>query len=300
MFHMQDSEHEHEDEEDDKEKHHRRVHHLRKRKKKESRKPDINESDTDDDECDETSILEAREGHDEKEEISSNNATNDATNITAGGETTIKEQSEKSTTQCVAAIVDELVKEPAFKTIYTGSQASYEARNLDPATTYMFRVCATNSAGSSEWSTGTEASTPAAPPAAVTGLRLRSATATSLTIVWTRPMANGENITHYNVDNVGLAVVPTPGPDTIYVIDRLKPDTTYTLRVQAVNSVGPGPFSNPATKMPTRPLPPAPPRCELVNANHNSLKLKWGDTKHSAAAHDFCHYTLEMENSRNQ
>ena len=195
--------------------------------------------------------------------------------------------------------IEELVKDPEWHTIYTGSQSSYEARNLDPATTYLVRVCATNSAGSSEWSEGIETITPAAPPANVSGLYLRSATATSLTLAWTRPSANGENITHYNVDNVGLAVVPTPGPDTFYIIDRLKPDTPYTLRVQAVNSVGPGPFSHPATKMSTRPLPPAPPRCECVNANHNSLKLKWGDSK-SAATADLCHYTLEMENSRNQ
>ena len=196
-------------------------------------------------------------------------------------------------------VIEELVKEPEFHTVYTGSQSSFEARNLDPATTYLIRVCATNSAGTSEWSESSQAITPAAPPAVVSGLYLRSSTASSLTLAWERPTANGENITHYNVDNVGLAVVPTPGPDTLFVIDRLKPDTLYTLRVQAVNSVGPGPFSHPATKMSTRPLPPAPPKCELVNANHNSLKLKWGDSK-SAATADLCHYTLEMENSRNQ
>jgi len=48
-------------------------------------------------------------------------------------------------------------------------------------------------------------------------------------------------------------------------------------------------------------LPPAPPRCECVNANHNSLKLKWGEGPGKAAQlAELCHYTLEMENSRNQ
>ena len=84
-----------------------------------------------------------------------------------------------------------------------------------------------------------------------------------------------------------------------------RPDNIYSIRVQAVNGVGPGPFSSTA-RLSTRPLPPAPPRCECVNANHNSLKLKWGDTKSNSnnnpltSLSEPCQYTLEMENSRNQ
>jgi len=58
-------------------------------------------------------------------------------------------------------------------------------------------------------------------------------------------------------------------------------------------------FSN-MTRLSTRPLPPAPPRCECVNATHNSLKLKWGDNKSSNTLLEPCQYTLEMEKSRNQ
>ena len=73
--------------------------------------------------------------------------------------------------------------------------------------------------------------------------------------------------------------------------------------------MGSGPLS-PSFRLSTRPLPPAPPRLECANANHNSLKLKWGDAKTAGspsvgaagAAGDSapCQYTLEMENSRNQ
>jgi hypothetical protein len=88
------------------------------------------------------------------------------------------------------------------------------------------------------------------------------------------------------------------GPDPMYTLEGLRPDTGYTIRVQAVNSIGPGPFC-PGSRFHTRPLPPAPPKCELANANFNSLKLKWGEgLKHSNG--ELCHYTLEMENSRNQ
>lgn len=199
-------------------------------------------------------------------------------------------------------------KEPQFSPLYSGSGRIYEARSLEPATTYLFRVCAVNSAGASEWSDSVESITPPAAPAAIGGVHLKSASATSLTLVWSRPQPNGEHITHYNVDT-GSAVLPTPGPDTNFTVTSLRPDTAYAIRVQAVNSVGPGPFSSTA-RLQTRPLPPAPPRCECVNSNHNSLKLKWGDAKSSglsssgvsssSSASDLCQYTLEMENSRNQ
>ncbi len=77
---------------------------------------------------------------------------------------------------------------------------------------------------------------------------------------------------------------------------------------QAVNSIGAGHFSLPA-QLRTRPLPPAPPRLECANANHNSLKLKWGGGGETAAtsgpaaklaAEAACQYTLEMANSRGQ
>lgn len=186
-----------------------------------------------------------------------------------------------------------------FVTLYSGPQSSFEARNLNPATTYLFRVGAVNAAGPSNWSEGVEVQTPPSVPGAVNGLTMDQSTATSLTIRWTRPAPNGEPITHYNVENPTTGVVATQGPSHRFLIDRLKPDTSYTIRVQAVNSVGPGPFGS-GVQFSTRPLPPAPPRCECVNANHNSLKLKWGDSKSVAAMGDLSHFTLEMENSRNQ
>ena len=58
----------------------------------------------------------------------------------------------------------------------------------------------------------------------------------------------------------------------------LRPDTTYSVRVQAVNRVGRGGFS-PVLRLATRPLHPAPPRLECLSASHNTLKLKWADGK---------------------
>lgn len=59
--------------------------------------------------------------------------------------------------------------------------------------------------------------------------------------------------------------------------------------MQAANAIGVGSFSG-AAKLSTRPLPPEAPRIECSQLGHNSLKLRWGDSKKP----DFLSYTLEM------
>ena len=53
----------------------------------------------------------------------------------------------------------------------------------------------------------------------------------------------------------------------------------FRIRVQAVNGIGPGPFSA-AVKVLTKSLPPQPPRLELVSSAHSWMKLKWTETSH--------------------
>ena len=98
----------------------------------------------------------------------------------------------------------------------------YLRRSLDPATTYQFRVCAVNSAGASDWSDLTEATTPPAAPAAVNGVHVREVSAISLTLAWHRPQSNGEHISHYNIDTGSATVISTSGPETYFTLDSLK------------------------------------------------------------------------------
>lgn len=64
------------------------------------------------------------------------------------------------------------------------------------------------------------------------------------------------------------------------------------LRVQAVNNVGPGPFS-PILRITTQSLPPTPPKLECAGVGHSYLKLKWGDGKNP----NFTQYTVESDNT---
>ncbi|XP_063590044.1 fibronectin type-III domain-containing protein 3A-like [Penaeus indicus] len=175
-----------------------------------------------------------------------------------------------------------------FNNAYTGSTPTAEVRNLAPATTYAFRVSCSNSAGVGPWSPISTVTTPAAPPAPVAYIS-SSPAATSVTLLWGEPANHGDPITHYVIE-IGDRTVTTPGPDTEYTIEDLMPETLYKVRIQAINSVGPGGLSA-VHKVTTRPHPPTPPTIELVRASYNSLRLKWGDGRNS----DLLVYSLQME-----
>lgn len=69
---------------------------------------------------------------------------------------------------------------------------------------------------------------------------------------------------------------------------------SYTrIRIQALNSLGAGPFSH-TIKLKTKPLPPDPPRLECVAYSSQTLKLKWGEGTAKALT-DSIQYHLQME-----
>ncbi|XP_065079056.1 fibronectin type-III domain-containing protein 3A isoform X3 [Ochlerotatus camptorhynchus] len=78
------------------------------------------------------------------------------------------------------------------------------------------------------------------------------------------------------------------------LIGDLHPETSYKLRIQAVNEIGSGPFSS-FIKFTTAPLPPKPPKLECIQFGFSHLKLRWGEGKNLA---DLARYYVEMENNR--
>lgn len=78
------------------------------------------------------------------------------------------------------------------------------------------------------------------------------------------------------------------------LIEELHPETSYKLRIQAVNEIGNGSFS-PFIKFTTAPLPPKPPKLECAQFGFAHLKLRWGEGKNLA---DLARYYVEMENNR--
>lgn len=202
----------------------------------------------------------------------------------------------------------------AFAQLYSGRTAHFEAKGLEPASCYCFRVQAVSSAGPSPFSDAVEFVTPPGVPGPVGSLECVRGH-TSLELTWAQPLCHGSDITHYVVEVTEMgplssssASAPSPAatatsssPASTHVaettrlsVSSLRPETAYKVRVQAVNGVGSGPLSSPALRTSTRALPPAAPSLECLGATHSSLRLRWGDQAEKSLR-DFVQYTLEME-----
>ncbi|XP_066267378.1 fibronectin type-III domain-containing protein 3A-like isoform X1 [Branchiostoma lanceolatum] len=189
-----------------------------------------------------------------------------------------------------------------FSQLYAGQANSYEVKGLSPASYYYFRVQAVNSAGVGPFSPVATCQTPASSPSAVTTFQVVADEtpenpASSLHLEWDEPCSNGEDILGYNID-IGLEgrLVAVELPVTDFILEGLLPDTTYRLRIQAVNRIGAGPFSA-TIKARTKPLPPNPPKLECVQCGHSSLKLRWTDGTKNADT-KATEYILQMEDTR--
>jgi hypothetical protein len=122
--------------------------------------------------------------------------------------------------------------------------------NLDPASSYTFKVQAANGSGSGPLSAASNAVTPGAPnpPGTPSGL-LASAGNQQATVKWTAPSDGGRTITKYTVTphTGGVAQTPTtvtgsPAPTTA-VVPNLTNGTSYTFTVSATNVVATSPES---------------------------------------------------------
>ncbi|KAG5852165.1 hypothetical protein ANANG_G00059530 [Anguilla anguilla] len=184
---------------------------------------------------------------------------------------------------------------------YCGPSLSYEVRGLVPATTYYCRVQAVNVAGAGLFGDIAMVTTSPSVPAAVRlveevgGETLPGPASSCLALRWEEPCCHGAEITGYNID-FGEQLPLSVGRINSFVVENLQPDTSYRVRVQAVNSVGAGPFSA-ALKARTRPLPPDPPALECVVPGPQSLKLKWGEGPSRPQLSGATQYCLHMQAS---
>uniref|UniRef100_A0A8C0SN76 Fibronectin type III domain-containing protein 3B n=1 Tax=Canis lupus familiaris TaxID=9615 RepID=A0A8C0SN76_CANLF len=191
--------------------------------------------------------------------------------------------------------------EESLELIYHGTDTGFEIRDLLPAAQYCCRLQAVNQAGAGPYSELVLCQTPASAPDPVSTLSvLEEETLNAypdspfvcLVLNWEEPCNNGSEILAYNID-LGDSVI-TVGNTTTHVLKGLLPETTYRIRIQAINEIGVGPFSQ-FIRAKTRPLPPLPPRLECAAAGPQSLKLKWGDSNTKTHAAEDMVYTLQLE-----
>uniref|UniRef100_A0A8C1MVJ4 Fibronectin type-III domain-containing protein 3A n=1 Tax=Cyprinus carpio TaxID=7962 RepID=A0A8C1MVJ4_CYPCA len=202
------------------------------------------------------------------------------------------------TPSCNGAAVSEYrlewgAAEGSMQMCYTGAALSHEMRGLLPATNYFCRVQAVNVAGVGPFSDAVLCQTPCSVPAPVSARPLLYSPSTCLGLRWEAPCDHGSEITSYLID-LGERQPILTGPVTKYIIQNLQPDTTYRIRIQALNILGAGPCSH-TFKLKTKPLPPLPPRLECTASSHQTLRFKWGEGPAKAQPTDSLQYHLQME-----
>ncbi|XP_049984908.1 fibronectin type III domain containing protein 3C1-like isoform X1 [Alexandromys fortis] len=190
--------------------------------------------------------------------------------------------------------------EDSMHLIYTGPCLRYEVKGLIPATTYFCRVQAVNIVGVGMFGGTGKVTTPGTVPAIVPMLQEvedkvpAELSSSCIAIRWEEPDCRGSPITGYNIE-YGDKKILTVDRVTEYVLKNLQPNTTYGIRIQAINHYGLSPFS-PSIRSKTKPILPAPPQLDCVVQGHQSLRLKWGNaSRKKSHAKKVMSYKLLME-----
>ncbi|XP_041910266.1 LOW QUALITY PROTEIN: fibronectin type III domain containing protein 3C1-like [Arvicola amphibius] len=189
--------------------------------------------------------------------------------------------------------------EDSMHLIYTGPCLRYEVKGLIPATTYFCRVQAVNIVGVGMFGGTEKVNPPGTVPAIVPMLqdvedKVPTKLASScIAIQWKEPDCHGSPITGYNI-KYGDRKILTVDRVTEYVLKNLQPNTTYRIRIQAINHYGLSPFS-PSIRSKTKPILQKPPQLDCVAQGHQSLRLKWVNVTQKQSHANFIIYNLLME-----
>ena len=156
--------------------------------------------------------------------------------------------------------------------------ASYNDTGLSGATTYYYRVRATNAIGDSSYSNEANATTSTAIPAAPSGLTATAASSSQINLAWTDNSSNetgfkierktGAGGTYSQIATVAAGVVAYS--DTALVVN-----TTYYYRVRATNAGGDSAYSNEANATTLDVIPPAPSGLVATTVSVSQINLSW-------------------------
>lgn len=161
----------------------------------------------------------------------------------------------------------------------TGSSGTtYTLTGLTNGTSYMFRVAASNAAGTGTYSTPIGPLTPFTVPGVPTSLS-RVAGDQQVTLSWVAPSSNGSPITNYSyqaslngttwASAVQMGVTSSP-----FTVTGLTNGTTYYFRIAATNAAGTGSYTS-ATTAVTPVAVPAQVGTVTPTAGNTQVSLSW-------------------------
>ena len=137
---------------------------------------------------------------------------------------------------------------------------TYVNTGLTAATTYHYRVRATNGTGASAWSNVATAQTTGTAPAAPTGLTATAVSSTQINLAWTDTATTetGFEIERSPDGTTFTSLATVAANVTTYAHTGLAAGTTQHYRVRAINGTGASAWSNVATAQTTGTVPAAP------------------------------------------
>ena len=180
----------------------------------------------------------------------------------------------------------------------------YSHMELDPATTYYYRVFALNEAGESPASRVATAKTQADVPGKPTNLAATAGSHDRIDLRWAAPGSDGgARITGYMIESSSddgaswEAVRTNTGTSTTaFTHEDLEPATTYYYRVSAINDVGVGESSEQVHTQ-THALPPSAPRdLAATPLTGTQIGLEWRPPKTDGGS-DIVEYLLEVSDN---
>jgi fibronectin type 3 domain-containing protein/lysophospholipase L1-like esterase len=129
-------------------------------------------------------------------------------------------------------------------TITSSGVTTYSNTGLQPATTYSYRVIATNAGGDSPPSPVATATTVSLPPSAPASVTATAVSSTQINVAWSAVTnATGYRVERSTDGTTWGAVTTTSSGVTTYSNTGLQPATTYSYRVIATNAGGDSPPS---------------------------------------------------------
>ncbi|KAK3608203.1 hypothetical protein CHS0354_039220 [Potamilus streckersoni] len=167
-----------------------------------------------------------------------------------------------------------------YNEVYNGRKNYCEVDNLTPGKKYNLYVQAQNVVGWGLWSDALEVIIDPCPPGKPKRFSIEDIASTSVTLTWTESDDNGKRITgyviKYNVKEDLLSKsVDVEFTACRHVVDNLKPGTTYSFQICAVNIMGRGKLSK-KLACTTIPLTPSQLPSVLIKASHKADSLEMG------------------------
>uniref|UniRef100_A0A6A7G3P9 Fibronectin type-III domain-containing protein 3A-like isoform X1 n=1 Tax=Hirondellea gigas TaxID=1518452 RepID=A0A6A7G3P9_9CRUS len=198
--------------------------------------------------------------------------------------------------------------------VYTGRNNECTVASLLPGRAYIFLVRAVNRVGPGQWSEPLESVSGAGPPDAPKCPQLSCRSPQTVTASWEAPINNGAKIDSYTIAVAEASLshpelsesssmcgdseitelifnTATTTSSTTGDVRHLHPDTSYAIRVCAVNSAGMGAFSSHALITTPSSVPSAPTHISTVTTS-SSITLEWTEPK--CNGDPIQHYVVEL------